>query len=92
MKIFKSRALTGPGVLDYYRKYGWKAVARDLIHDVVARVVRMPGESEDVTASGAMLMYAGVKLKQAFAATGYDERVRFYPDFFSRLYFMEAEN
>ena len=22
--------------------------------------------------------------------TGYDERVRFYPDFFSRLYFMEA--
>ena len=61
-----------------------------LIHDVVARVVRMPGEQEDYTASGAVLMHAGVKLKQAFAATGYDERVRFYPDFFSRLYFMEA--
>ena len=37
------------------------------------------------------MMYAGVKLAPAFAATGYDERVRFYPDFFSRLYFMEAE-
>lgn len=61
-----------------------------LVHDVVARVVRMPGEKEDVTASGAMLMHAGVKLAPAFAATGYDERVRFYPDFFSRLYFMEA--
>ena len=61
-----------------------------LIHDVVARVVRMPGEQEDCTVSGAALMHAGVKLKQAFAATGYDERVRFYPDFFSRLYFMEA--
>ena len=61
-----------------------------LIHDVVARVVRMPGEQEEVVASGAALMHAGVKLKQAFSATGYDERVRFYPDFFSRLYFMEA--
>ncbi len=61
-----------------------------LIHDVVARVVRMPGEQEEVTASGALLMHAGVKLKQSFAATGYDERVRFYPDFFSRLYFMET--
>ena len=36
-------------------------------------------------------MHAGVKLAPAFAATGYDERVRFFPDFFSRLYFMEAE-
>ena len=63
-----------------------------LVHDMVARVMRMPGESEDVTASGALLMHAGVKLKQAFAATGYDERVRFYPDFFSRLYFMEAKD
>ncbi len=62
-----------------------------LIHDVVARVVRMPGEREEVVASGAALMHAGVKLKQAFSSTGYDERVRFYPDFFSRLYFMEAQ-
>ena len=62
-----------------------------LVHDVVARVVRMQGETEDVKASGALLMHAGVKLAPAFAATGYDERVRFYPDFFSRLYFMEAE-
>ena len=62
-----------------------------LIHDVVARVVKMPGETEDVTCSGALLMHAGVKLAPAFAATGYDERVRFYPDFFSRLYFMEAK-
>ena len=32
---------------------------------------------------------AGVKLKPAFAGTGYDERVRFFPDFGARLYFME---
>ena len=63
-----------------------------LIHDVMARVMRMPGETEEHIVSGAALMYAGVKLKQAFSATGYDERVRFYPDFFSRLYFMEAQD
>lgn len=62
-----------------------------LVHDVVARVVRMPGETENVKASGALLMHAGVKLAPAFAATGYDDRVRFYPDFFSRLYFIEAQ-
>ena len=61
-----------------------------LIHDVVARVVRLPGDREEVTASGALLMHAGVKLAPSFAATGFDERVRFFPDFFSRLYFMEA--
>ena len=62
-----------------------------LVHDVVARVVRMPGETENVVASGALLMHAGIKLAPAFVGTGYDERVRFYPDFFSRLYFMEAQ-
>ena len=39
---------------------------------------------------GVLLMHAGVKLAPAFAATGYDERVRFFPDYFSRLYFFEA--
>ena len=62
-----------------------------LIHDVVARVVKMPGEREDAHVSGALLMRAGIAIAPAFAATGYDERVRFFPDFFSRLYFMEAE-
>ena len=35
-------------------------------------------------------MYAGVRLKQIFAATGYNEEVRFFPDFGSRMYFCEA--
>ena len=61
-----------------------------ILHGVIARVLKMPGEQEDVTVSGELLMKAGVKLKQAFAATGYDENVRFFADYFSRLYFMEA--
>jgi alpha-galactosidase len=34
-------------------------------------------------------MNAGVFLKQGFSATGFNEDVRFDPDFFSRLYFIE---
>ena len=49
----------------------------------------MPGEKEDYAVSGAVLMNGGVKLKQAFAATGYSEEVRYFQDFSARLYFME---
>lgn len=50
----------------------------------------MDGETEDLFACGDELMYAGVHLKQAFAGTGYDNEVRYYQDFESRLYFMES--
>ena len=60
-----------------------------LLHNVLAKFVTMPGEKEDCTVSGAVLMNGGVKLKQAFAATGYSEEVRYFQDFSARLYFME---
>ncbi len=59
-----------------------------LLHNVVDKVVKMPGEVEDYTAYGDVLM-SGVKLKSAFCGTGYDENTRFFKDFESRLYFME---
>lgn len=63
-------------------------VKRDsLLHNVIAKFVTMPGENECYVASGATLM-AGVKVKQAFGATGYSEEVRFFQDFGSRIYFM----
>lgn len=61
-----------------------------LVHNVIARAVTMPREREDCAVSGQTLMAAGVKLAQAFSGTGYDETVRFFPDFSSRLYFMES--
>ncbi|MBR4760287.1 MAG: alpha-galactosidase [Lachnospiraceae bacterium] len=60
-----------------------------MVHNVLARFIKMDGETEDYLAYGDSLMYAGVKLSQAFGGTGYDERVRFFPDFASRLYFFE---
>ena len=61
-----------------------------LAHNVIAKVMTMPGEQEDLTASGETLMRAGVKLKQAYSGTGYNENVRYFQDFSSRLYYMEA--
>lgn len=60
-----------------------------LAHDLVAMVVKMDGENEDYTLYGDALMNGGVRLKQAFAGNGYNGEVRFYPDFASRMYFME---
>lgn len=57
-------------------------------HNVIAKYVKMDGETEDITAYGDTLM-AGIKLSQAFGGTGYDSGVRHFPDFASRIYFME---
>ena len=62
-----------------------------LLEDIAAHFVKLDGETEDCLVYGDTLMYNGVKLKQAFAATGYNEETRYFPDFGSRLYFMEAE-
>lgn len=62
-----------------------------LLHNVIAKFVKMDGETEDCMVCGDTLMYHGVKLKQAFAATGYNEETRYFPDFGSRMYFMEEE-
>lgn len=61
-----------------------------LVHNVVAKFVKMNGETEDSYAYGDALMYGGVKLKQSFGGTGYNDEVRYFPDFASRVYFMEV--
>ncbi len=67
-------------------------IAQDSIaHNIVSKVVKMEGETDDLYAYGDLLMYNGVKLKQAFAGTGYNDKVRFFQDFSSRMYFMEVD-
>lgn len=61
-----------------------------MLHNVAAKLVKMPSEKEDCVASGKLLMEGGVKLKQGFGATGYADDIRFTTDFASRMYFMEA--
>lgn len=62
-----------------------------IAQELLAKFVKMDGEIEDCHAYGDALMYSGVKLKQAFGGTGYNGEVRFFPDFGSRMYFMEKE-
>ena len=61
------------------------------MHHMVAKFVKMDGETEDCYVYGDALMYSGVKLKQSFGGTGYSSEVKHFPDFGSRIYFMEAE-
>lgn len=60
------------------------------LHHVIAKFVTMPGECEETIVSGRVLMQSGIKLKPAFSGTGYNENTRYFQDFASRLYFMEA--
>ena len=60
-----------------------------LLHHVASSLIKMHGEVEDCIAYGKTLM-SGIKLKQGFGATGYAEDIRFFQDFASRMYFMEA--
>ena len=62
-----------------------------LVHEVVSKVIKMPGEKESFVTTGKVLMDGGVKLKQGFGGTGYTEDIRFWQDYASRMYFMEGQ-
>ncbi|MBR3525397.1 MAG: alpha-galactosidase [Lachnospiraceae bacterium] len=62
------------------------------IHNILSKFVKMQTEKEDHVLMGSELMHAGVHLKQAFSGSGYNEDLRFYPDFASRMYFFESQN
>lgn len=61
------------------------------LHNAAAHFIKMDGEKEDVYMYGDALMYAGVRLSPAYGGTGYNSEVRFFPDFASRIYFMESK-
>jgi alpha-galactosidase len=60
-----------------------------IAHNMIAMVKKMPGELEDCTANGDLFNHCGVKLKQSFQGTGYDEDIRLFQDYASRLYVWE---
>ncbi|MCR5837250.1 MAG: alpha-galactosidase [Lachnospiraceae bacterium] len=60
-----------------------------LVHNLAAKFVKMDGEEEHYKIYGDVLMYSGIKLSQAFAGTGYNEKTRYFPDYGSRMYFVD---
>ena len=61
-----------------------------LVHDVVAKFVKLDGEVEDMTVSGSLLNHSGVRLAQSFAGTGFGTNTSLYQDYDAKMYFMEA--
>lgn len=62
-----------------------------LMESAAAKIVRLSSETEDLTASGDLLMKRGAWLKQGFSGTGYDGETRVMGDCGSRMYVLEAE-
>ncbi len=60
-------------------------------HHLLDKFIRMPGEKESHVMYGDAIMNAGVHLKSGFAAVGYDDQVRFYQDYSSRIYILRSE-
>lgn len=60
-----------------------------LVHNVIAKVMKMDGEKESYRASGRLLNHAGIKLKAAFSSVGYNEQVRLFKDYASRIYLID---
>lgn len=59
------------------------------LHHMLAKFVTIPGEKEEFRAPGSVLTRVGVTLAPAYAGTGLNEKTRCFPDFSSRMYFME---
>lgn len=60
-----------------------------LLHDTLAKFIKMDGAKEDVTVSGSLLNKAGVRLAQTFAGTGYNANTEVYQDYDAAIYYME---
>ncbi|MCI7789641.1 MAG: alpha-galactosidase [Lachnospiraceae bacterium] len=60
------------------------------LHHVIAKYVKLDGETEDYTVPGSILNKAGVQLAQSYAGTGYAQNTALYQDFDARMYLMEA--
>lgn len=63
-----------------------------LVESVAARVMDLKSETEDLTASGQLLIARGAYIKQSFSGTGFDGQTRVMADCGSRLYLLEQEN
>ena len=63
-----------------------------VMHNLIAKFVKMGAEAESQTAKGSVFMNCGVALKPQFSGTGFNENVRVFPDFSSRMYFFVAED
>ncbi len=63
-----------------------------VLHQIAAQFVKMNSEVEDYEIMGNVLNHIGVRLRQGFGGTGYNDNTRFFQDYTSRIYIMEEIN
>lgn len=60
-----------------------------LLQNLLSGIYTLKGETESYTISGSVLNTCGVKLKQGFCGVGFNDTIRLFQDFDSRVYYME---
>ena len=68
----------------------FKVNDKGLLMHMVSDLYALPSEEEHYFAWGDSLMQAGLRRKQAFTGTGYNQDVRMMPDYAARLYHLKA--
>jgi alpha-galactosidase len=62
-----------------------------LMQTIAEKVIAPKSESEDMTATGDLLMTCGAYVKQSFSGTGWDAETRVMGDSGSRLYILKKQ-
>ena len=62
-----------------------------MMHKVVSKVVKMETEKDDLYIYGDTLNNIGYLLKQNFSGSGYENGMRVFTDYSSRMYFMDSQ-
>lgn len=63
-----------------------------LVHQVIGHFVKINGEREDITVPGSVLNSCGLRLKQGYGGTGYNDDTRIMKDFDARMYLFTADD
>ena len=62
-----------------------------LTQDIISKHYKLDGDKLEYKMFGSAIMNAGVKLQQAYAGTGFNDKTRVFSDYSARVYYMEEE-
>lgn len=61
------------------------------LYHIICKAIQKESETEDMVATGTVLNEMGIQLKQGFLGLGYNENVRLFQDYASRIYILKKE-
>lgn len=62
-----------------------------LVHNAIDRFYKLDGENDSCSAYGSVFMDAGIYVTQAFVGTGFNDKVKYYQDMCSRMYYLKKK-